>query len=198
MIDHIAIATKDFPRIHQFYSEVMGFPLIAGIARRAPDDNGFTKHMFYDCGGGAALAIWDLRLDDLEDESWRTGISTGLGLPWHIVHIAFRVSDHDELESKKQRLLSHGHIVTMIEHEFTTSIYMNDPDGNMVEFTAPTRELNEDDRSDALRLLTDDSVPLLGDYPRTVYFPNGKVKHYGDAVDESPAAEAKGDQGAVV
>lgn len=174
-IHHFAIATKDYSRAHQFYTEAMGFPLVAGVRRRVAD-NGWTKHMFYDCGHGSSLAIWDLRLDNVKDDDWRTGLSTGLGLPWTIVHLAFGVDSLEELDAKKDRLLAHGVTVSRVEHEFITSIYMNDPDDNMVEFTTATRPLDDNDRIAAEAMLTDDSVPELGDYATTVFFPDGRTK----------------------
>ena len=96
---------------------------------------GWTKHVFYDTGDGGWLALWDLHLTDLNDDDWRASISTGLGLPWWINHLAFGVADLDALEERKQHWLAAGLKVSEVDHDFIRSIYTRDPDGNLVEFT---------------------------------------------------------------
>lgn len=185
-IHHFAIATKDYDRAHKFYTEAMGFKLIAGVKRQAMGGAkvGWTKHMFYDCGHGSVLAIWDLHLEGLHDGDWKTGYSTGLGLPWYIVHIAFGVDTLEELEKKRQNLLNHGVVVSKVEHEFITSIYMNDPDGNMVEFTVNTRPLTEEDRDRAIEILADDRPSEIPEYSGIVTYPDGRVTFTGPEADD--------------
>ena len=60
MIHHLAIASKDIAKAHHFYTEVMGFKLVKAVKRQAPG-GGWTKHLFYDMGGGALFALWDLK-----------------------------------------------------------------------------------------------------------------------------------------
>jgi catechol 2,3-dioxygenase-like lactoylglutathione lyase family enzyme len=177
MIHHYAITPKDFKASHEFYTEAMGFPLVAAVKRQAigGESVGWTKHVFYDCGDGSLLAIWDLHLNDLKDDDWKSGISTGLGLPWWINHIAFSVDSLDELEEKKERLLKHGCTVSLVEHEFITSIYTKDPDGTMVEFTTYTRDLTPEDAAEAEQILADDSPSTIPTYTGTLYFPDGRV-----------------------
>ncbi|BBX62575.1 hypothetical protein MSAS_17490 [Mycobacterium saskatchewanense] len=185
-IHHFAIATKDFDRAHRFYTEAMGFQLIAGVKRQAigGSGTGWTKHMFYDCGNGSTLAIWDLHLNGLQDGDWKTGYSTGLGLPWYIVHVAFGLETLEELEKKRQSLLNHGVAVSLVEHEFITSIYMNDPDGNMVEFTVQTRPLTDTDRDQAMLILADDTPAQLPEYSGMVSYPDGRIVFTGPEAEE--------------
>ena len=77
-VHHFAIATKNFEMAHHFYTEVMGFPLVAGVKRQAPG-GGWTKHMFYDIGdGGPDGAVGSARHRGRQDPIWRSPISTGL------------------------------------------------------------------------------------------------------------------------
>lgn len=174
MIHHTAIAVKDVARSHKFYTEVMGFELAKVVKRQTPI-GGWTKHIFYDIGGGALHAIWDLRgLEEsgkLDPESWRGGMSTGVGLPYWINHLAFNVSGPEEFEQKKQRWLDHGQNVAEVDHEFIRSIYTRDPDGTLVEWTYATRPLNDDDKAEALRLLADDTPATQPDYEAVVHRP---------------------------
>jgi catechol 2,3-dioxygenase-like lactoylglutathione lyase family enzyme len=177
VIHHLAITPKDFKVSHEFYTEVMGFTLVKIVKRQAMGGakSGWTKHVFYDTGHGSYFVLWDLHLTDLPDEDWRAPISTGLGLPWWVNHYAFEVADLHELEAKKQHWLAAGHKVSEVVHEFITSIYTKDPDGNMVEFTCNTRALDEDDFAEARRLLIDDSPAIDPDYPGVIYLPDGRV-----------------------
>jgi catechol 2,3-dioxygenase-like lactoylglutathione lyase family enzyme len=177
LIHHLAITPKDFKASHEFYTEVMGFTLVKIVKRQAMGGAkaGWTKHVFYDTGHGSYFVLWDLHLTGLADEDWKAPISTGLGLPWWINHIAFEVADLEELEEKKQRWLAAGNKVSEVVHEFITSIYTKDPDGNMVEFTCNTRALNDEDFEEAHRLLIDDSPAVDPDYPGVIYLPDGRV-----------------------
>ncbi|MFE9924353.1 VOC family protein [Streptomyces sp. NPDC005774] len=180
MIHHLAITPKNFDVSHRFYTEVMGFELVKIVKRQAMGGSkaGWTKHVFYETakGSGSYFVLWDLHLNGVElPEDWDPSISVGLGLPWWINHIAFEVKDLTELEEKKQHWLSHGQKVSEVVHEFITSIYTRDPDGNMVEFTTNTRPLNDDDKAEALELLADDEPASMPDYPGVVYLPDGRI-----------------------
>jgi catechol 2,3-dioxygenase-like lactoylglutathione lyase family enzyme len=177
MIHHLAITPKNFPESHKFYTEVMGFKLCKIVKRQAMGGAkaGWTKHVFYDTGKGSYFVLWDLHLTGLEDDDWKAPISTGLGLPWWINHVAFEVETLEELEEKKQIWLAAGNKVSEVVHEFITSIYTKDPDGNMVEFTCNTRALTQEDREEAERLLIDDSPAVDPDYPGMIYLPDGRV-----------------------
>ena len=97
--------------------------------------------------------MWDLHSDQLAD-TWSTAISTGLGLPNFINHIAFAADDLDDLARRRDRWVANGHDVAQIDHGWCTSIYTDDPSGIMVEFCTLTRALTDDDRDEARRLLT--------------------------------------------
>jgi catechol 2,3-dioxygenase-like lactoylglutathione lyase family enzyme len=192
LIHHLAITPKNFTASHQFYTEVMGFTLVKIVKRQAMGGAkaGWTKHVFYDTGHGSYFVLWDLHLTGLADEAWQAPISTGLGLPWWVNHIAFEVADLDELEAKKQRWLAAGNKVSEVVHEFITSIYTKDPDGNMVEFTCNTRALDEEDFEEARRLLADDTPAVEPDYPGVIYLPDGRVIEAPSSPAEPAAAAA--------
>jgi catechol 2,3-dioxygenase-like lactoylglutathione lyase family enzyme len=178
MIHHLAITPKDFGVSHKFYTEVMGFELVKIVKRQAMggEKAGWTKHVFYETGDGSYFVLWDLHLNGFDKpQDWDPSISVGLGLPWWINHVAFEVKDLEELEDKKQHWLASGQKVSEVVHEFITSIYTKDPDGNMVEFTCNTRPLTAEDREEAARLLADDTPAVDPDYPGTIYLPDGRV-----------------------
>lgn len=178
MIHHLAITPKNFEVSHKFYTETMGFKLVKIVKRQAMggEKSGWTKHVFYETTPGSYFVLWDLHLTGFEaPDDWNPSISKGLGLPWWINHIAFGVTDLDELEEKKQHWLAQGQKVSEVVHEFITSIYTQDPDGNMVEFTCNTHPLTEADQIEANELLLDDSPAVEPDYPGVIYLPDGRV-----------------------
>jgi catechol 2,3-dioxygenase-like lactoylglutathione lyase family enzyme len=192
LIHHLAITPKNFKASHEFYTEVMGFTLVKIVKRQAMGGAkaGWTKHVFYDTGHGSYFVLWDLHLTGLADDYWKAPISTGLGLPWWVNHIAFEVADLAELEAKKQRWLAAGNKVSEVVHEFITSIYTKDPDGTMVEFTCNTRALDEEDFEEARRLLVDDTPAVEPDYPGVIYLPDGRVIEAPSSPSDPVATEA--------
>jgi catechol 2,3-dioxygenase-like lactoylglutathione lyase family enzyme len=147
---HVAIATRDLDATHRFYTEAMGFELVKVDAIPILE-GGWARHLFYDTGNGELFAIWDLHDDSLPD--FDPAISTGLGLPNFVNHIAFAAVDLDELDVRKDRWLANGHEVVRIDHGWCTSIYANDPNGVMVEFCTTTDVPDAEDRRIALERL---------------------------------------------
>ena len=143
---HVAIAARDLEATHRFYSEAMGFQL-AHVDTIPYLETGWARHLFYDTGNGEMLAIWDLHHDELPD--FNPALSTGLGLPNFVNHIAFGADSLEELDARRDNWLAHGHDVVKIDHGWCTSIYTDDPSGTMVEFCCTTRVFNADDYSSA-------------------------------------------------
>jgi catechol 2,3-dioxygenase-like lactoylglutathione lyase family enzyme len=153
---HVAIATRDLDASHRFYTEAMGFELVR-VEAQPYAETGWARHLFYDTGNGEMLALWDLHDVNLPD--FDPAISTGLGLPSFVNHIAFD-ANFDELDAKRDRWLDRGFDVVRINHGWCTSIYANDPSGIMVEFCATTRVFTADDRREAKELLAAAEPPL--------------------------------------
>jgi catechol 2,3-dioxygenase-like lactoylglutathione lyase family enzyme len=154
---HVAVATRDLAATHRFYVEAMGFTLAKVVAAKTPE-GGWAKHLFYDSGGGELFAVWDLHDESLGD--WSPGLSTGLGLPQWVNHIAFTARDAEHLEACKRRWLAQGSDVAEVDHGWCVSIYTRDPNGTMVEWCWSTRALDATDRAEAQRLLADPNPEL--------------------------------------
>jgi catechol 2,3-dioxygenase-like lactoylglutathione lyase family enzyme len=169
MFHHIAVASKDVRKSHEFYTEAMGFTLKKVVKRQTPE-GGWTKHIFYDTGDGQYFAIWDLRGIEgvvVEPSDWQGGISNGL--PYWVNHIAFDCRDIGGLHECQERWLEHGYNVVEVKHEFIHSIYTRDPDGTLVEFTFDTQPLTESDEREAAELLADDTPAQVPDYEGIVH-----------------------------
>src|SRR3954471_10181581 len=82
---HLAFATRDLRATHRFYSRAIGFELVRVDVGDLPG-GGWFRHVLYDVGGGEFLTFFDLHDDDITE--YETAISTGLGLPSWVNHIA--------------------------------------------------------------------------------------------------------------
>ena len=165
---HIAIATRDMQATHKFYSEAMGFKLVR-VEKAQTSAQAWAKHFFYDTGNGDMMAFWEIHDQDI-DPNFPTSISTGLGLPKWTNHIAFGVANVEELQAARQRLNTAGYDVTDIDHHWCHSIYVDDPNGIMVEFCCTTREFTADDHERALAALStddlkDEPAPIISIHP---------------------------------
>ena len=155
---HIAVATRDTEANHRFYTDATGFELVKVEIGKTPE-GGWAKHLFYETGGGELIAFWELH-DDTIPTPVKSALSTDLGLPAWVNHIAFHAADRSEIEKHKQRWLDHGHDVLEIDHDWCWSVYTLDPNGILVEFCTMMRALDANDRNEALRLLRDPAPPL--------------------------------------
>jgi catechol 2,3-dioxygenase-like lactoylglutathione lyase family enzyme len=155
---HTAFATRDAQATHAFYTEAMGFELVKIVAAPTPE-GGWAKHLFYETGTDEYIAFWELH-DESIGEKWSASISTGMGLPIWVNHLAFRATDVRDLHARRDRWLGHGIAVTEIDHGWCYSIYTVDPNGILVEFCTTTRALTAADREEAERLLADPRPPL--------------------------------------
>ena len=160
-INHIALVCRDMARTVDFYTNVLGMPLVKTV--ELPQGSG--QHFFFDCGGGATVAFFNFPdapepvggVSQPEGLPDRASLLTSLG---SMNHLAFAVSP-DEIEGFRRRLVDHGLEVTDVwNHDdsewglarsaddpgvFVRSVYFRDPDGILLEFAAWTRPLTDAD-----------------------------------------------------
>ena len=151
-LHHVAFGTRDVEATHDFYSRRLGMKLVHCENHRV--GKGWMRHFFFDMGGGETLGFFEFG-DVGEKEDYRTDISTGLGLPVWVNHVAFNVDDLDELAAMKQRCERNDvELLMETDHGWCRSIYMVDPNGIMVEFTTTTdQQAFEQSEEEALALL---------------------------------------------
>lgn len=161
---HLAIATRDLAATHRFYTEAMGFTLVkVVVAPTGAPGGGWAKHVFYDTGGNGLFAVWELH-DDTIPSTYATAISTGLGLPEWVNHVAFDVPDMPALAACTRRWQEYGIDVFELDHEWCRSIYATDPSGVLVEFCCTTRAFTSEEIAESQAILFD-PAPALGDMP---------------------------------
>lgn len=159
-INHLALVCRDMAVTVDFYTNVLGMPLIKTIDL----PGGMGQHFFFDIGNGDALAFfWFPEAGDAEPGVAAPGALVGRGSATSshgsMNHVAFDVAP-ELIEEYRERLEAKGVDVTpifnhdnspgqvsetMTDDVFVRSIYFFDPDGIMLEFAAWTRELRPDE-----------------------------------------------------
>jgi len=161
-INHLALVCRDMARTVDFYTNVLGMPLVKTIELPV----GMGQHFFFDCGGGDTLAFfW---FPDAPDGV--PGVSAPTGRPdqgsltsavGSMNHVAFAVPP-EKIDEYRDRLRTAGVDCTDVANHddsefgiaaeihpgvFVRSIYFQDPDGILLEFACWTRPLGPDDVS---------------------------------------------------
>jgi catechol 2,3-dioxygenase-like lactoylglutathione lyase family enzyme len=159
-INHLALVCSDMERTVEFYTQVLGMPLVKTIELPA----GMGQHFFFDCGGGDCLAFfW---FPDAPDGV--PGISAPIGRPdqgsltsaiGSMNHVAFSVPP-ERIDEYRDRLITAGVDCTEVANHddsewgiaesfhpgvFVRSVYFQDPDGILLEFACWTRALTDVD-----------------------------------------------------
>ena len=151
-LHHVAFACRDVEATYDFYARRLGMRLLH--TENHLTDKGWFRHFFFDMGGGEALGFF--AFDNVgEKEGWRSDISTGVGLPVWVNHVAFNVDGMDAIDAMRQRCIDNDVEMLMeTDHGWCYSIYMVDPNGIMVEFTTTTKPNDfHQSEEEALRLL---------------------------------------------
>jgi catechol 2,3-dioxygenase-like lactoylglutathione lyase family enzyme len=159
-VNHLALVCKDMARTVDFYSNVLGMPLIKTIDL----PYGMGQHFFFDMGRGDSLAFFWFP----EAPEAAPGVASASALPGQgglatahgsMNHVAFDVAP-ERIAEYREKLIAKGIEVTEIanhddspdqsspevtETTFVRSIYFFDPDGTLLEFAAWTREMTSED-----------------------------------------------------
>jgi catechol 2,3-dioxygenase-like lactoylglutathione lyase family enzyme len=161
-VNHLALVCRDMARTVDFYTNVLGMPLVKTIELPA----GMGQHFFFDCGGGDTLAFfW---FPDAPEPA--PGVSAPAGRPdqgsltsaiGSMNHVAFSVPP-ERIEEYRRRLLAAGVDCTEVANHddsewgiadephpgvFVRSVYFQDPDGILLELACWTRPLTAADVS---------------------------------------------------
>ena len=157
-INHIALVCRDMRETTDFYTRVLGMPLVKTV-----ELPGAGQHFFFDCGGGNLVAFfwW------ADGPPAAPGVASVKKFPYDsktavgsMNHLAFHMAE-DELEAALGRLEAAGVPCTpaVVNHDdsamgmsrdlhpgvFVRSVYFTDPNGIMMEFAALTKEFGPED-----------------------------------------------------
>jgi glyoxylase I family protein len=120
-VHHLALICSDIDRTIQFYTEVLGFPLVELFMNR---DLPSSTHFFFDLGQGNYLAFFDFP----EDPMPATRESVG-GM--HHIAIAVHPEHYDAIRARLDEL----HINYIGPDRVENSLYFHGPDGELIEVT---------------------------------------------------------------
>ena len=148
-LNHIAYPTTDTGATYRFYTEIMGFKLVAAVRGDWDPTTQSSKphlHTFFAMGSGEVIAFFDIE-------------GMARPKPDHVPvwarHIAMSVDSHDELTAWRRRLLDHGvQVSPIVDHDGVWfSIYFPDPNDVLLELTYQARELTTDDATQAAQMV---------------------------------------------
>lgn len=159
-INHLALVCSDMARTVDFYTNVLGMPLVKTIELPA----GMGQHFFFDCGGGDSLAFFwfpdaPAGVPGISAPANRPDRGELLSAIGSMNHVAFDVPP-DKIEEYRDKLIAAGVDCTEVANHddsewgitkkvhpgvFVRSIYFQDPDGILLEMACWTRQLGPTD-----------------------------------------------------
>ena len=130
---HVAYVVQDPERTRRFYEDVVGLPLLAtwaevGEISAFPGRRVEFCHLFFGLGDGAALAFFAFAEDEVY-RAVRRQPENGF------THPAIAV-DGELQQEIRGRLEAAGHATRFIDHGYCQSLYVDDPDRLVLEFTS--------------------------------------------------------------
>jgi glyoxylase I family protein len=130
-LHHAAWVTRDQEATRHFYEDILGLPLVATWAERAPATGREYCHTFFALGDGSALAFFQYADQDEQPVDLR---SPG--------HIAFEC-DAATQQGIQERLEAHGYPLRVTDHGYCVSLYVTDPNNLRLEFTVDHPEVEQ-------------------------------------------------------
>jgi glyoxylase I family protein len=118
-VHHLALICSDIERTIEFYTQVLGFPLVELFQNR---DLTSSTHFFFDIGHGNMLAFFDFPEYPMPSTCESVG---------GMHHIAISVAP-EQYARIKQNLAERG-ISNVGPPSVTDSVYFHDPDGALIE-----------------------------------------------------------------
>lgn len=128
-VHHVALICSSIERTIEFYTEVLGFPLVELFQNR---DLPSSTHFFFDIGHGNLLAFFDFPEHPMPPTQESIG-----GLH----HLAISVPA-EQYEAIRARLDQRG-IAYLGPDRVENSLYFRDPDGTLLEITRDPLEVME-------------------------------------------------------
>jgi catechol 2,3-dioxygenase-like lactoylglutathione lyase family enzyme len=130
-LSHLAVRTERMPEIRRFYEDFLGLPMVTSlVAEENPADGALTGyiHCFFQLADSSCIAFFQIEKGLMGDPFPRTSDALE-----H--HVALRVDDKASVDAYAERARAFGMEPLIIDHEDFYSVYMPDPDGEMVEVT---------------------------------------------------------------
>lgn len=140
-LHHTAFVTKDQEATRAFYEDILGFPLIATWSE-ADELFGALRvycHTFFGLADGSALAFFQFA-DPKDQELFDPELT-----PSPFRHIALQVDAEGQAELERRLRAANWKPkgTYVLEHGYCRSLYTEDPNGMLVEFTVDSPAVDE-------------------------------------------------------
>lgn len=171
-VHHVALVSSDMARTVDFYTNVLGMPLVKTL-----ELPGGGQHFFFDCGNGDCVAFFwypdsSPAAPGVASASENGSISSAVA---SMNHLAFTIPA-ERFDDHVQRLtdlgienfvLNHDDSESTIAEEmhdgvFVRSVYFRDPDGILLEMAAWTRAFDASDVQDPPAAADGTRTPVAG------------------------------------
>ena len=131
-LHHHAFVTDDQEATRAFYEDIVGLPLVATWTE-VEDLMGLGEqefcHTFFGLGDGGSLAFFQFA-DRHFSDTWAPPVPLS---PFRHVALLVSAEGQKEIEEKARAA---GIEPLLLEHGYCRSLYLNDPNGLLLEFTA--------------------------------------------------------------
>jgi catechol 2,3-dioxygenase-like lactoylglutathione lyase family enzyme len=146
-LHHVTMLVENVDRSAAFYSDVLGFRV---VKRTVNADDPNARHFFFsaDAEGSAGSVVSCMEYPEMDAGQVGRG---------SMHHFALAVDSKEELEGWRQYLESRGVTATEVhDRTYFSSIYIRDPDQNLVEIACRNPGFTADEPKETLgqRLIT--------------------------------------------
>ena len=149
-LHHNAYVTRDMEATRRFYEDVIGMPLVATWSE---SDELFGAmrtycHCFFAMADGGALAFFQFANPD-DQELFGPKMPAS---PFHHIALTVDADTQKEIEARIEKAGIKPPQTYVLEHGYCRSVYVEDPNGLVLEFThdAPeVEQINADRKADA-------------------------------------------------
>ncbi|WP_066900297.1 VOC family protein [Mycolicibacterium houstonense] len=169
-INHVALVCADMERTVDFYTNVLGMPLIKALDL----PGGMGQHFFFDAGNGDCIAFFWFRdapdgVPGISAPAAIPGIGEFMSSTGSLNHIALHVPA-EKFDEYRQKLKAKGvRVGPVLNHDdspmqasatvhpgvYVRSFYFLDPDGITLEFACWTKEFTDEDAQVAPKTAAD-------------------------------------------
>jgi catechol 2,3-dioxygenase-like lactoylglutathione lyase family enzyme len=169
-INHVVLVCSDMARTVDFYTNVLGMPLIKALDL----PGGAGQHFFFDAGNGDCVAFFWFRdapdaVPGISAPAQIPGIGDIVSAVGSMNHLAFHVPP-EKFDEYRRRLKDKGvRVGPVLNHDesemqvarevhpgvYVRSFYFFDPDGITLEFACWTKEFSDNDTKTAPKRAAD-------------------------------------------
>jgi catechol 2,3-dioxygenase-like lactoylglutathione lyase family enzyme len=161
-LHHNAYVTHDMDATRKFYEDVIGLPLVATWSE-SDELFGAVRtycHCFFGIGDGGALAFFQFeKPEDQEQFGPKMPFS-----PFHHIALNVDAETQKEIEGRISKAGYKEPQTFVLEHGYCRSVYIQDPNGLILEFTLDAPNANEINKERLMKAHDDLKRWLKGDH----------------------------------